>query len=190
VNRTALAGVLLVALAAGPGLAGCDGGGNGGGAGGPAASPTVMTDAQILTTGKELAQCIRDHGLPGFPDPGVENGRLTLPDGLEDNLPPNAEQAMDACRSIMDRLPASALGESEKEGETGRAPMDPADLPKARRWAQCVREHGIADLPDPGSDGKINIRGTSLAAEGKSERVRRAFQACDEHLVPGISLNG
>lgn len=69
-----LAGVLSL-----PALAGC---GSGHGAS-PSASSSTMSDAQILALGKELAQCIREHGVITH-DPEVAaaaHRRVELRDG-------------------------------------------------------------------------------------------------------------
>jgi hypothetical protein len=179
ITRALLAGVLLAA----PVVTACGAHGTGGQ---PSASPSAMSDAQILALGRELAQCIRDHGVPGLPDPTVQNGRLILPSGAADNVPPDqADAAMAACRSIGDRLPASALGD---QGDASRAPLSAADLAKARQYAQCLREHGLTDFPDPSANGVFDLTGTSMANEGKSERMRTAFDGCRDYDVPGIQL--
>jgi hypothetical protein len=179
VARALLAGVLLAT----PVVTAC---GAHGATGQASASPSAMSDAQIQAIGRELAQCIRDHGVPGLPDPTVENGRLILPSGATDNIPQDqGDAAMAACRSIANRLPPSALGDN---GDASRAPLSAADLAKARQLAQCLRQHGLTDFPDPSADGVFDLTGTSMAHEGKSERMRVAFEACQQYDVPGIQL--
>jgi hypothetical protein len=179
VARVALVGVLAML----PVVTGCGSHGTPGHAG---ASPSAMSDAQILAIGRELAQCIRDHGIPGLPDPSVENGRLILPSGSTDNIPQGqGDAALAACRSIVDRLPASALGD---KGDPSRAPLGPGDLAKLRQLAQCLREHGLVDFPDPQADGVFDLTGTSMAQEGKSQRMRDAFEACKQYDVPGMQM--
>ena len=179
IARAMLAGVLLAA----PVVTACGGHGTGGQA---SASPSAMSDAQILALGRQLAQCIRDHGVPGLPDPTVDNGRLVLPDGATANIPDSqGNAAMAACQSIVDRLPPSALGD---HGDASRAPLSAADLAKARQLAQCLRTHGLTDFPDPRADGVFDLSGTSMANEGKSDRMRVAFEACKDYDVPGIQL--
>jgi hypothetical protein len=164
------AGALLVGL-----LAACSSGGSAGSSGTP--TPTAMTDDEILAIGREAAQCIREHGVPNFPDPAVSAGQLTLPGNNEP--PPEADAALAACRSILDRLPPSALGEDEQ------AP-GPEDVPQLLRFAQCIRENGIPDWPDPKADGSFPIMDTPLAREGKSSRMQRATQACQQYWDGGI----
>jgi hypothetical protein len=179
--RSGLTALLAVAV-----LAGCGGGGGGGGGALPGASPSAMSDAQLLVLGKQLAQCIREHGVPGLPDPTVENGRLILPDSATANVPEGTgDAAMKACQSFEDKLPASALGD---KGDPSRAPMTAADLAQLRRLAQCVRQQGLTDFPDPGSDGSFDLTGTSLAGKGNSQRVHGAVDACKKYSVGGMHI--
>jgi hypothetical protein len=137
-----------------------------------------MTDDQILAIGREAAQCIREHGVANFPDPVVSAGQLTLPGDNEP--PPGADAAVAACRSILERLPASALGEGDD------AP-GPEDVTQLLKFAQCIREHGIPDWPDPKADGSFPLNGTPLEHEGKSPRLQRATEACHQYWDGGIT---
>lgn len=141
-----------------------------------------MTDDQILAIGREAAQCIREHGVPNFPDPVVSAGQLTVPGFDEGAAPPGADAAVAACRSIVERLPPSALGEGEDR-------PGPEDVTQLIKFAQCIREHGIPDWPDPKADGSFPIIGTPLEREGKSPRMQRATEACQQYWNGGISAS-
>jgi hypothetical protein len=162
--------------------------------GSPDPSPTVMSDAEILTIGKELAQCIRNNGVPDFPDPYVDRGRLQLPEGSEDQMEAKypqqvLDQALQSCQPIMYRLPESAIkGESESQEDDEGIP-GPEDVEALRKFAQCIRENGIPDWPDPKSDGSVPLRGTPLEGEGKSPRTVAAYQACSKHWSGKISFS-
>lgn len=91
----------------------------------------------------QFAQCVRDHGQPDFPDPTVDaHGQPQLPDGVQ--KPP--DDVMQACASILNQLPASSRASG--------AQNDPATM---RRFAQCMRDHGIDDWPDPDADGNFHF---------------------------------
>ncbi len=166
------------------------------GAGAPAGSagpsPTTMSDADVLTLGRQVAQCFRDNGIPNFPDPLIDNHHLILPNDAEskmqDQYPQQAlEQAQRACQSLFDQLPESAI---RGEGSSGDADTPgPADVDALRRWAQCVRENGFPEWPDPKSDGSFPLRGTPLEAEGKSDRLIQAAQACQQYWSGGITYS-
>jgi hypothetical protein len=171
-----LAALLLAMLAA------CGSGGSGASS---TASPTAMTNAQILAIGREAAQCMRDHGVPDFPDPVVDNdGHLQLPAGAagdraKQELAGNPA-AQTACEPILNRLPANAVRGGGDGGYTAQ------DLENLKKFAQCVRQNGIPEFPDPRADGTFPLAGTPLEAEGKSERFRTATQACKQYWDKGI----
>ncbi len=61
---------------------------------------SAQADAELLKQALEYARCMRANGVPGFPDPQVINGRLTmtLPAGVD----PNSDvfkKAQDACKA-------------------------------------------------------------------------------------------
>jgi hypothetical protein len=165
-------GVLLV-------LAGC----SAGHPGATHATPSPSGSAQFLAIAHEAAQCMRQHGIPDFPDPILDaNGQISLPEGpgsdrikQEINANPDAQHA---CEPIFDRIPTSAV-------HSGAA-VSPQDVPKLLAFAQCLRRNGIPEWPDPKADGSFPISGTPLATEGKSPRLRAAIQACRQYWDKGI----
>jgi hypothetical protein len=128
-----VAAAVALALA----LGGCAGGlpGQFAAAPRPSANPAVVYH--------QFAQCVRDHGQPDFPDPTVDSqGQPHLPDSV--TKPP--DDVMNACMPILNRLPQSARPNSTHP--------DPAMM---RRFAQCMRAHGIDDWPDPDSQGRFTF---------------------------------
>jgi hypothetical protein len=160
-------------------LAGCAG--HPGAAASP--SPTALTNDQILAIGREAAQCMRQHGIPDFPDPVIgQHGDLDLPPGpagqqAKDQLQAHPD-AQRTCEPILQRLPQFA------------SPTRPAftqeDLANLLKFAQCLRRNGIPEWPDPKADGTFPISGTPLATEGKSARLRAGMQACRQYWDKGI----
>jgi hypothetical protein len=160
-------------------LTGCGGASHPGAA---TPSPTAMTTAQLAAIGARWAQCLRDHGLTGFPDPTFHDGTMGFtvtgsgPD-IKQLLASNpAAQA--ACHSIMDELPP---------GNRGNSGPSQQDLVHLRDFARCMRAHGIPEWPDPKPDGTFPLIGTPLAAEGKSARVLAGMQACKQYWSGGIN---
>ena len=102
-TRTALPALAALLAAA---LAGC-----GSGSAHPSASPSSMTDAQILAISHQYSRCMRNHGWSDFPGLALVDGQLKPPN----TNPPGAfkagmkahQSAVDACKSILERLPAS-----------------------------------------------------------------------------------
>jgi hypothetical protein len=151
-----------------------------------------MSDADVLALGRQVAQCFRDNGVPNFPDPLIDNHQLVLPDGAEEQMEAQypqqvLEHVQQACQSLFDQLPESAI---RGEGSSGDADEPgPQDVDALRQWAQCVREHGFPEWPDPKADGSFPLRGTPLEAEGKSDRLIQAAQACQQYWSGGISYS-
>src|SRR5262245_12047366 len=181
--KLAPAAALLIALTA------C---GHSGGAGaGPA--PTTISNADVLALGRQVAQCFRDNGLPDFPDPTIDDrGQLQLPNNLRDRMqavyPQQAlDQAQRACQSLFDQLPQSAIGRDGNGGEAD-AP-GPGDVDALRQFAQCARQNGFPDWPDPKPDGSFPLRGTPIEAEGQSARMAHAFDACRQYWSGGLTYS-
>lgn len=171
--RTAVvlpAGLTLAGLV----LAGC----GPGGAAPPSASPT-LTDAQIQVVVNELVQCIRTNGAPGMPDVKAENGHVILPDQttLDEATGRNLASAAEACKSIQDRLPESVF---RKPGDDEQRKPTAEDVPALREWSKCIREHGVAEWPDPKPDGSFP-RDNAAIKEGKSDRIIAAWKACEQY---------
>ncbi|MFC7388012.1 hypothetical protein [Sphaerisporangium rhizosphaerae] len=159
----------LLAVAAA--LAGC-----GSGQGTPAATSAPTATPGRLAVYRELTQCIRTHGMPGFPDvvPDPRTGKITLPPGTRE---PTAA-VMRACRSIADRLPP--------EGRS-RPPVTAADVAKLRRFAACMRSNGLRDWPDPDADGDFPLSRRLLGLGKKG--MKRQLEACKEHFpANGLSI--
>jgi hypothetical protein len=154
VGRAAVGGGLLVVL-----LAGCSTSGGSG-----AATTTTGGQQAAAAVLREFVRCARANGMPTLPDLGLDsNGQVSVPPGTPE--PPKRVER--ACRSIWERLPASA------SGEQGRPP---ADVQALVGYARCMREHGIADFPDPQADGRFPLP-PSLRG-GKTPRFMQAMQAC------------
>jgi hypothetical protein len=147
-------GLIVVVL-----LAGCSASGGSG-----AATTTTSGQQAAAAVLREFVRCARANGMPNLPDLRLDsNGQVSIPPGTPD--PPQSVER--ACRSIWERLPASASGEQARP---------PADIQALLRYARCMREHGVADFPDPQPDGRFPLP-ASLRG-GKTPRFLRAMQAC------------
>jgi hypothetical protein len=142
------------------------------------ASPSGAVDEQrALAVGRQFVQCARQHGLPDFPDPVWKDGGVQFGSG-GDEVKTQIRQLPEECSSILDQLPASG----------GRHTPPPAeDLRRLAQFAQCIRQHGIPEWPDPKSDGTFPLVGTPLESEGKSQRLITAMDACHQYWDKGIN---
>ena len=151
----AVAGTALIALA------GCNGGGGNSGS-----QPTTATSGHNSQqeTLRQATQCMRANGHPDWPDPVQNaNGDWVFPDNAPDvDTPP-------ACQALM------------RAGKAGNAPTKPAltaaEIAQARKWSECMRQHGLADWPDPDSDGVINPP-ANLQPVDTNSQVLEATSAC------------
>jgi len=100
------------------------------------ATPSATPSLSVLEQGRRHAQCMRDHGVP-------EADPVVLPDGgwrvgggydkhtLDQNV---LDKAIEACKPYTVVLPPDVLAQK---------------LAGAREVAKCMRDHGVANYPDP-----------------------------------------
>jgi hypothetical protein len=128
------------------------------GCGSNAASGTgAATDSRPASTKKttdqdkavKFAQCIRENGVPHFPDPDAKGDFVF---GI-DVSPAVWKKAVDACKALQ---PPGALSGK-------RSPKQQSD---ALRFAQCVRENGVKDFPDP-ANGEPLIDTTRIPSSNR-----------------------
>lgn len=154
-GRHAVIGALLLA-----GLVGCS---SSGGSGSPTAATVARHDAAAVW--HELVQCARANGMPNLPDPRIDSNGLPQWPGGEPPQPP--ESVRRACQSIIERLPGA------------RAEDDaPGNVPALVRFAECIREHGFPDFPDPLSDGNFDARAFPPGVKPGNPPFDAAMQAC------------
>jgi hypothetical protein len=98
----------------------------------------------------KFSECMRAHGVGDFPDP---NAAGAFP-GFGISVTPTVwTRAVAACKSLQ---PPGTLS----------AKLTPAQESAALRFAQCVREHGVPDFPDPVS-GQPLIDTTKIPSSNK-----------------------
>jgi hypothetical protein len=121
-----LAALAIVALVG----AGCSNGSADKGNTGTASSANKDLTAQEKAV--KFAECMRASGVPHFPDPDPK-GDYNF--GV-DVTPKVWLKAVDACKALK---PPGALS----------AKRTPKEQSASLRFAQCVRDHGVKDFPDP-----------------------------------------
>ncbi|HEX6548726.1 MAG TPA: hypothetical protein VF134_08305 [Candidatus Dormibacteraeota bacterium] len=122
-----------------------------------------------------FSQCMREHGITDFPDPSSDgNIQIQADPGYHPDMDPDSaawQAAQQACSKYM------------PGGGPGTGKPDPQQQQKALRFAQCMREHGITDFPDPGSGGGISIQaGQSSDLDPNSPQFQAAQRACQSIL--------
>jgi hypothetical protein len=99
---------------------------------GSTAGSTASTKLTAQDKAVRFAECIRGHGVPHFPDPNAKGDFVF---GI-DVSPAVWRKAVDACKDLQ---PPGAL--------SGK--RSPKQQSAALRFAQCIRDHGVKDFPDP-----------------------------------------
>lgn len=146
----------------------------------PTAQPTASSPSPVpsseLAIMRQLSQCLRTHGVPGFPDP-VVNPQTNRPE-MPANLPPVTAAAKTACGSIARSLPG---GNKEKEATA-------AQLQALRRFAQCMRDQGMPDWPDPDPRGAFPLN--DRLKNGGKRLFLTQMRACAKYNIEnGIKVS-
>jgi len=123
---TALASICLIG--AGCGSTAPPGSGTNGTATGSGADNGLSAQEKAV----KFAECMRGNGVPHFPDPDPKGDYNFGVDVSRDVW----LKAVDACKALK---PPGALS----------AKRTPKQQSATLRFAQCVRDHGVKDFPDP-----------------------------------------
>jgi hypothetical protein len=166
--------VVAVAVAAAAGLlllTACSSSGSGD-------SKTAASDPEQAAL--EFTQCMRDNGVPSFPDP------VAKPDGSF-----GFERPRGVARSALD----DALESCESEARAAGVDSITADDPEARdtllEFSRCMRANGVPEFPDPKSGGNGSLRSVFGEVDLQSPRVQQAMDSCDSILSQlGAPLGG
>ena len=167
----ALAATLLL-------LAGCagekeDGDGVASAGDGKASATTGTTnDGDIAAQTAKFAQCMRDNGVD-MPDPKVDGDKVTMEGpagGADAGDREKVRAAQEKCKQY---LPNG--GEPPK--------MSDEDIEKMRKFAQCMRENGYPDFPDPQPEGGFRIENDgSSGMDPESQQWKDAHAKCEQHM--------
>ena len=138
------------------------------------AEPSAAVSATVAPEDRALkfAQCMREQGMSWFPDPepGSRGFKMIIPKNVDKT---KVDAAMAACK------------EFSPEGRSG-VKLSPEDLERARQMAKCMRENGVPNFPDPGSDGRIKVDGRKLGLTGPDDPAfKAAEEACREFQPDG-----
>jgi hypothetical protein len=92
-------------------------------------------EADNHAVGVRFATCMRDHGVPSFPDPESSAG-IQIPVSLFQKPSPAFKSAMLACKHLIPADAAPPVASARQQAV-------------ALKLAQCMREHGVPNYPDP-----------------------------------------
>jgi hypothetical protein len=136
-----------------------------------------LADAQKAV---KFAECMRSNGVSEFPDPGG-SGKITI-DAVAngsslDTSTPAFKEAISACKDLE---PAGFMG-STRSSQQQQA---------ALRFAQCIRDNGVKDFPDPVPNGPLvdTNRIPSSGEPGGMSILHAAMQKCrDVAVAAGVT---
>jgi cytochrome c1 len=122
-------------------------------------SATAPSTGDREEQSREFAQCMRDHGIEmSDPQPGKP---AAIGKEGEDA---KTKAALEACREFMPN--------------GGEPPsVSPEMLEQGRKYAQCMREHGLADFPDPDPDAQ---GGQAANVDPNDPTFKAADEACKD----------
>jgi hypothetical protein len=139
-------------------------------------SGTDGTDGNNTAAGGQeqavkFAECMRSNGVTQFPDPDA-SGELTIDGVLNGSgIDPNApawKAAIGACKDL------------QPSGFTGGGERSASEQDGALKFAQCIRENGVEDFPDPTNGQPLvdtNRIPSAATARGMSI-LNAAMQVC------------
>jgi hypothetical protein len=161
-TRWPLAALALIAMAAL--ISAC-------GSSAPAETGSGSSGGNSTATNREtavtFAECMRDHGVSEFPDPSA-SGVFTV-DGIIngsslDPSTPAWKRAIGACKDL------------EPPGFMGRK-RSAQEQEAALKFAECMRNNGMPDFPDPTPNEPLIDTSRIASAAGRGARSIPGFQA-------------
>lgn len=136
------------------------------GSGAPQASASAAAGG---SSDLKFSQCMRDQGLSWFPDPDANGGlKVSIPNGTDQSV---VDKAQEACKEYA-------------PGQNQSGTVSEEDLAKLRQVAQCIRDQGFANYPDPDSNGSTQIDSKKLGVEPDDPAFQKAMQECAKYMPP------
>jgi hypothetical protein len=165
----AVAALSTVAVCAGCGGTRSSGGNDTAATPGTRISSTATARAKTV----KFAECMRANGVGAFPDPDA-SGALTI-DAVAngssvDTSSAAFKQAVSTCKDL------------EPSGFTGHE-RSPQEQKAALEFAQCIRDNGVRDFPDPGKTQPLvdTNRIPSAATPGGTSILNAAMHRCGQY---------
>ena len=135
------------------------------------------------------AQCIRQHGIPGYAEPVLTPGGQVYSDSRSIQ---NASQSvfaavLRACQTLL----------TQADLNPGNEPPAPPQLVQAGvRAAECLRAHGLPNVQDPSARSEytpghgFGMTSSEMPAGGKASPVwQHARQACEAQVTAEIQAS-
>jgi hypothetical protein len=152
------------------------------GCGGTSSAGSSGSNGAATTREKavKFSECMRENGVSDFPDPDASGAFTieTIANGSSvDTSSVAFTRALTACKDL------------EPPGFTGET-RSPEQQEAALEFAQCIRDYGVKDFPDPAIDEPLvdTNRIPSSDTPGGMSVLNAAMRACgDFAAVAGVS---
>ena len=141
-----------------------------------------------------LAQCMRSHGEPSFPDPDTSGGYTLTSNGSiagagGSSIDIDSSQAQAAygdCRHLLPGAPSiSQLEQDVQQQQQQQAKM----LPLLLKYSQCMRSHGVPNFPDLGQGDQSPAPGNGVPINPSSPQFQDASAVCQRLLPAGAHIS-
>jgi hypothetical protein len=122
----------------------------------------------------KYSACMRAHGVADFPNP---NGQGQFPYGGISVSPATWVNAVDACKNLQP---------SDWSGDAGRTPEQ---QDAALEFAQCVRDNGVPDFPNPATAQDPLIDTTKMRGDVGAQSIpelQPAVDACHDFFTAAL----
>jgi hypothetical protein len=147
-------------------------------ANGSATDTGSATSATNREKGVRFADCMRENGVGEFPDPDA-SGSLTI-DGVLNgsSLNPDTPAWQKAIAACKDLQPAGFTGHDRSTEEQH----------SALAFAQCIRDNGVEDFPDPTTGEPLvdTNRIPSAATSDGMSTLNAAMQKCRDRAAEAM----
>jgi len=132
--------------------------------------------------GINYANCMRSHGVPKYPDPSSSNE-------LANGLPKVSLQQLEVSSSQYQAAQNACAHLLPNNGQQTQA-QSQQDLSAMRRYAQCMRSHGVPTWPDPtyGAAGWGFDLTHVHDFDPNSTQIENKMDECSRGLPPGIGV--
>ena len=130
------------------------------------------TSATAQSKGVKFAECVRNHGVSDFPDP---NAKGEFRYGVSVS-PAVWKKAVEACKELQ---PPGALSSKRS----------PKEQTASLKFAQCVRENGVKDFPDP-ANGEPLVDTTRIPSSnrpGGMNILNAAMEKCRSVMKKAVA---
>lgn len=118
----------------------------------------------------KFAECMRDNGI-----------EMSDPEG---DGPPMIEQGSDTSLAEVEAAHEKCKEYAPSGGSGDGRQLDPEDAERMRGVAQCMRDNGFPEFPDPDEDGRLVI-GEESGIDPTDEKFQEAQAKCDTNAPAG-----